>query len=443
MLGSHELRQKRAKLIEDAGAILAAAQAADRTMNAEEVLRFDAMHTDASAIWTQVERAERQETLDRELADARGRDTKTKKSTVENPDSPEAIASAEREAFRSWLAGGWGAMTPEQRQIQTRQRDRVGNANVSKMIAEAIASLSEETRAAQTVTTSGGGYLIPQGFQNELDIALKAFGGMRQACRTLTTATGNPLMWPTLDDTSNTGRLLTINTQVTNTGIAVGQVQLDAYKFSSESILVPSELDQDSAINIEEMVRTVMEERLGRVTNTYLTTGTGSSQPNGIVTAASDSGIDVDISDMATGADTTYLRLLEIVHSVDPAYRAMSGCGWMFHDTMLLDIRKVLDANKRPIFSDAVSPASLGSIGTLLGFPVFVNQDVPAPTTNTNKAVLFGALKKYIIRQVRPMIMLRLAERYADYDQIGYMAFERLDGELLNTAAVKYANSVT
>jgi HK97 family phage major capsid protein len=49
---------------------------------------------------------------------------------------------------------------------------------------------------------------------------------------------------------------------------------------------VPFELLQDSEIDIEATVLELLAERLGRITNTFFTVGTGGAQPRGIVTAA-------------------------------------------------------------------------------------------------------------------------------------------------------------
>ena len=84
-----------------------------------------------------------------------------------------------------------------------------------------------------TVTTTAGGYTIPQGFQAELIVALKAFGGLRTVARELNTPAGNDIPWPTMDDTGNVGELLAINTAAADGPVAFGPKTLKAYKYSS------------------------------------------------------------------------------------------------------------------------------------------------------------------------------------------------------------------
>ena len=54
--------------------------------------------------------------------------------------------------------------------------------------------------------------------------------------------------------------------------------------------------------------------------------------------------------------------------------------------------------------------------------------------------ILFGDFSKYLIRDVNDIRLVRMDERYADYDQVGFTAFMRSDGDLLDagTRPVKY-----
>lgn len=420
MRRSTELRQERAKLIEDAGKILTRVYETEgRSPNEEERQEFDRLHARADELKVEIEAIERQEERERELASLRAGDPG---APAGPSNDPRENANLETEAFRAWMRWGVAGMTPEQR--------AVANWADAAQIREAQAALPPELRA-QTVTTTGGGYLIAQEFQSELDKVLLAFGGMREASRILTTSTGATLDWPTVDDTSNTGELLDINLQVNQQDIAFSQVQFEAFKYSSKAVLVPVELSQDSAIDIDGIVRDLLAERLGRITNNHLTVGDGTSKPRGVVTAAADSTFGTD-----AGGALTYLNMLNLEHSIDPAYRGNPGVAFMVQDDGLKKIKSVLDGNNRPIFRGGLE--SPGGVDTVLGHPVIVNQDVPSAGTTANKAYLFGDFKKYITRIVRPMVMLRLVERYADYHQIGFFAFERLDGDLLNTNAVKW-----
>jgi HK97 family phage major capsid protein len=297
-------------------------------------------------------------------------------------------------------------------------------------------------RAAQTVTTTGGGYLVPQGFSNQLEEALKWFGGMWQAAEVFPTGTGSPLPWPTVDDTANAGELLPINTNAALQDFTFGQVNFGAFKYSSKLVQVPIELMQDSYFDLNSFLARMLGERLGRVTNPHFTTGTGTGQPTGIVTAATlgKAGL--------TGQTTSiiYDDLVDLYHSVDAAHRMSPGARWMMNDSSLKVIKKLKDTSGRPLWLNGYTSGFGSSFpGTILDRPYILNQDVATMAANA-KSVLFGDLSKYKIRLVQGTSLRRLDELFAQAGQVGFVAFMRTDGNLVDAGShpVKfYANSAT
>jgi len=288
-----------------------------------------------------------------------------------------------------------------------------------------------ESRAGLTVgTDSEGGYTAPEGFVNELERQMLAFNGPRQVCRVVRTANGSDLPWPTVNDTSNTGALLA---EATTIGSSVdptfGVTTFNAYKYSSKPILVSQELLEDSAFNLGEVIASLLGERLGRITAAQYTTGSGSSQPNGVVTA---SGLGV------TTASTTAItgdEIIDLAHSLDPAYRGLSSVGFMLHDTVLKAVRKLKDGDSRYLWEPSVQA---GVPDMLFGYPVSVNQDMSATITAADKTMLFGAFEKFVIRDVADIRLHRLEERYRDVDQTGFVAFFRTDSDTIQAAALKH-----
>jgi len=181
--------------------------------------------------------------------------------------------------------------------------------------------------------------------------------------------------------------------------------------------------------NIESLMDELFGERLGRLANSLLTTGTGSSQPNGIVTASSAG---------RTAAGTAALtadELIDLFHSVDPAYRGSPRCRWMFNDSTLASIRKLKDGQGNYLWQ--MGDVRNGEPAQLLGKPFSVNQAM-ADMGSSAKPVVFGDMSRYIVRKVLGFQILTLRERYAEFFQVGMVGFKRFDGELLNTAAVKH-----
>jgi HK97 family phage major capsid protein len=237
-----------------------------------------------------------------------------------------------------------------------------------------------------------------------------------------------------VDDTANVGELLAENVAAAAQDVVFSQIILKAYKYSSKIVLVSMELLQDSFFDIGTILRDLLAERIGRITNTHFTTGTGSGQPQGVVTG---SGLG---KTGAAGQTTTiiYDDLVDLEHSIDPLYRP--GSIFMMSDSALKVIKKLKDSSGRPIWqpgADASLQVGQAAFNNIMGYPYVINQDIAVPAINA-KSVLFGNFSKYIVRDVREFTLLRLEERYAEFGQVGFLAFTRSDGRFINAAAVKH-----
>lgn len=428
-----QLLEKRAKIFEEARSLVLQAERETRALTAEEQTKYDAIMVDVKALGDTIERSRQASDFSTELDKSVG------------PMAPLAAAkqapgSDLREAAMDrFIRGGVGALNDE-------QRTAFGQAITGKadqLHFRAASPLSD-------VTGSAGAYTIPQGFVYTLEKAMKWFGGMRQSrAKIVRTATGNPLPWPTMNDTGNTGELVAENSSVSQASseMSFGQITFNAYKYSSKLVLVPIELIQDSAFDVQGFVAEALGIRLGRITNNHYTVGTGSSQPNGVVTAAT-SGVTG-----ATGETSTlvYADLVNLIHSIDPAYRI--GAEFMLHDSTASVIEQLKDGNGRPLLNSSLAgisePVKAGEPGkatyTVLGYPVVINNDMATMAANA-KSVLFGDFSKFVIRDVLDFMLVRFGETYMASGQIGFLAFMRTDSDLVDagTHPIKYfANSAT
>ncbi len=406
---SKELREARAKLIADAQALL------NGNATAENRAKFDTMMADANVMKGDIDRYEAVEAAQAEL---RGTvvPPNAQPGNRENATDPAAVEARNKKhaaAFRSYLIRG----------------DRQG-----------LAEFRDDTNPMNVATGSEGGFFVPQGFQYEIETALKAFGGMREVARLLPTATGNTLSWPNSNDTGTVGEIVNENTAVDSAIASIGHVNLGAYKYSTKMVQVSLELVQDSAFDIESYLKEQFVIRLGRITNTHFTNGTGTAQPTGIlaVTGGATQGVTITGDTVNSGSDIAtvgYNDLVSIEHSIDPAYR--KGAKFMFADSTLKAIKKLTDTLGRPLFVPGLAEKAPD---TILGYQFQVNQDMPALGSNA-KPVIFGGLDKYIIRSVKELTVLRLNERFADFGQVAFLGFARYDGRLLDagTHPVKYA----
>lgn len=428
--------EQRARDWNEAKAIVELAASEQRAKTPEEQARYDKLVADVDAATETIEREQREAAANAQR-DALMNQVRTESRVLPGGDKvvKRAVVPTSTEeyedAFRSWMVGGHGALTAEQRAALA-----PGRASTKPN------DLNLEQRAALTVTTTGGGYVIPQGFMAMLISEQKRYGAVENVAYTFDTPDGATLELPTVADTATSGRLLAINTALTDTAITFGHITFVSYLYTSDVILVPWQLAQDwGAEPLEGWMARIAGERVGRITNTHFTTGDGSSKPSGIVTGASSA---------VTAAGTTsvtYSELLQLLHSIDPAYRENAGvlnaagrpagAMWMFNDTTLRKLREMTDDVGRPLWQAGLSATEPS---TLLGYPYQVNQDVAAMTTGL-KPIYFGNMNYYGVRRVTGgNVLVRLEERYADALQTGYFFYRRTDGRMIDPGAdpVKY-----
>ncbi len=314
-----------------------------------------------------------------------------------------------------------------------------------------MADADAEFRAAGEGTNSAGGYLVPPGWWQRLQVALKAFGGTAADFEQISTDSGQPMQWATVDPTTTVGTLIGENTQISDVDYVFGQGTLGAYMYTSGVQKVSFQLANDSAFDLDNFVAQRVGESLGRAGAASAISGTGSSQPLGIVpalgaksSAGTSGGTIAGTGGYVTLAaaaavknfagSTTELiantlnstTLLSMIAAVDPAYRAL-GARWYFNDNQILGLRSQVDANGRPLLNlqDGLTE---GSPGTLFGYPVMVDQNIPNLTASTTGGPIFGHLQSAMVkRTVTQSGLLSLHERYADFLQVGYIGYMRWD----------------
>lgn len=395
------LREKKARLFTECREILDLADADKRSLTKEENEKYDAVEKDLDECQTTIDRVER---LARFEADKAIEIEKTAKEAKKPEDEVKERNENYNESFFKYLRTGINGLLPED--ITTLQKGFIAN--------------NGQVRAPQTTQTDGtGGFVIPQGFNSDIFVALKSFGGVREVSRILSTETGNPMDWPLSDPTSNSGEWLAENTEAAEQVENFTSNSLEAWTASSKFIKAPIQFIQDEAINFEEFLRERLVERIGRLTNVAYTTGDGSSKPHGFVASANVG------KTLASATTIVSDELFDLQHSLNSAYRNKST--WMFNDTTLKVVRKFKDSDGQYVFRPGLTE---GAPDSLLGRPFQINEDM-ASLGASAKAIAIGDFSNYVIRDVLAMTIIRLNELFAEKLQIGWIGFLRTDGRLM------------
>lgn len=300
-----------------------------------------------------------------------------------------------------------------------------------RLTPEQLNMLEKRGTSTQVVgTTTLGGYLVPPGYLYEIERKMASYSGILQAASVFYTDMGNTITMPTEDDTSTSAVLIAEAGAFTIQDLTFGQIQFDAYKYGTAA-KVSYELMQDAGFDVGAEITNSFSSRFGRKLNTDCTTGDGSGKPNGVVTAST-------LGKTAASASAiTFNEMLDLLHSVDPAYRDAPNCGFMMHDNVLAALKKIQlgTGDVTPLWMPSVRE---GEPDKILGKRYWINQGMASSIATATKVVLFGDFSKYRIRIVKDMTVVRLNELYAANGLVGYQAYMRFDGELVNSAAVKH-----
>lgn len=410
MANAIELRESMARIAANARAKLEEVQDNTTDERSAEIEReFDAMMADHDQL---DQRAARIEKVD--AADARANEVDvSKRPQFENRSSlavDNGVSIDYRTAFAQMISvGGVGYMTQEARSV-----------------------LETEHRIQTAGTGNQGGFTVPVELAGYIEKAMLATGPMYDSniFTTINTTAGNTFNIPTIDDTAKVAVAHTEGTQPTDdAGVdaVFAQKTLSAFAFDTEWLRWSAELNADSVLNMESLLGELLGERMGRTANTALTTGTGSSAVEGIVTGSS-----LGVTAAAVAA-VTGDEILDLIHSVDPSYRASPNTAIMMNDTTLKAVRKLKDGDGNYLWQ--MGNFQAGVPNSLLGYNVVINQGMDDMAA-TKKVMLFGDMKKYYVRKVGAPSLYIARERFApDFGILGYV---RLDGCVVNSAAIKH-----
>lgn len=315
-----------------------------------------------------------------------------------------SVAEARQmKVLESMLRGGYQALSSEER------------------------ALFKEMRAQATNVDTKGGFTVPTQFRDRVVESMSAFGGVANISTVFETDGGQPITWVTTDGTADEGVMIGEAEEGGEKDVEFGQVAIGAKKMTSKTIKISDELLQDSGVDIVGLLVRRIASRLGRGEAKQLLTGDG--QGNNI------KGLLNQLTGGATSAvagSITHSDLLQLKHSVDPAYR-VAKAHWAFNDKTLLGFKQLKDSTGRPLWLPDVAGVAPATID---GDQYQIDQGMPDVAAG-KKAVLYGDFSYFQIRRVKGMALRRLDEKYAESGLVGFLMFHRFDALLEDTAAVK------
>ena len=285
---------------------------------------------------------------------------------------------------------------------------------------------NQEQRALAPSTT---GAPVPTSFYNQIIGIAKFVGPMLSTSTMLRTASGEPLQIPS-QATYSTGTK-TAAGSVLSAGDPTFNAftTLQSWKYGG-IISVARELLEDTGVDLLGFLADQIGVGLGSSVNAALTNGTGTVEPNGLITMAGSALVGgTGVSGAAT-AD----NLIDLVYSLDTIARKRPGAGFQMNRSSIAAVRKLKDNYGRYIFEPSLS-ADKNDL--LLSYPIFENPDMASAGTGV-KSVVFGDLASYYVREVGGIRLDRSDDYAFANDQVTFRYTWRGDGALVQNSHVKY-----
>ena len=386
-----ELREKRAKAWDAAKAFLDTKRGGDGLLSAEDTSTYEKMESDVVALGKEIERLERQATIDMELSKA-----------ISNPIINEPTKTGTEKTGRAsaeYRKAFWNAM-----------RDKGGY---------------EVRNALQIGTDSEGGYLVPDEFERTLVEALEEENIFRRLANVISTSSGDRKI-PVVAS-KGTASWVDEEGVIPESDDSFGQVSIGAYKLAT-MIKVSEELLNDSVFNLESYITREFARRIGNKEEEAFFVGDGTGKPTGLLNTTGGGQVGVT---SASATAITLDEVLDLFYSLKAPYR--NKAVFVMNDATIKAIRKLKDGNGQYLWQPSIQA---GTPDTILNRPLYTSAYVPTIEAGA-KTVVFGDFSYYWVADRQGRVFKRLNELFAATGQVGFIATQRVDGKLILPEAIK------
>lgn len=390
-----ELRAKRKKAIEDARALVNAADAEKRSMSDDEQRQYDAFFKEAQTLGDRIKIEE----------DLREQERRTE----------ETRAQSEEENRGN---GGDNSETEESRELMESFRGFLRSGIVSGDGAEAFRALSAG------VNTEGGYLVTPEQFVAQLIQEIDDMLFIRQRATVYPLMTAASLGVPTLDsDPSDADWTTELATGNEDNAMRFGKRAMTPHPMAKR-IKVSKQLLRTSALPVEAIVRARLAYKFAVTQEKAYMIGNGDKRPLGIFFASS-AGIPTsrDISEGNTATEVSFDGLISAKYALKQQYWGRAD--WVFHREVVKEIAKLKDGEGQYIWRESVRE---GEPDRLLGRPVMMSEYAPAVMTANQYVGALGDFSNYWIVDSLQFQLQRLDELYAESNQTGFIGRYEGDG---------------
>jgi HK97 family phage major capsid protein len=266
----------------------------------------------------------------------------------------------------------------------------IGSGDYKKRWCNALMRGDAAEFRALALSTSGAG--IPTDMERRIVDKLQQASVMRSLAKV---SQINSKRTITIGDALPTTALITEAASITASDPTFGSaVSVVPYKFATR-VLMSQEFIED-AIGTGDIgtgldyVADKCAMSIGLSVENYLTTGSNTSEPQGIAYAAFGQNVDLGAggANNAWDNDVTGDNLIDAVHKIKPQYRTGPKFAWVMHDSCIATVRKLKVNTTDYIWKPSENGGLVqGLPGTIYGIPYYANAYMTTATTTTNGKV--------------------------------------------------------
>ena len=392
IMGINELRELKEKTWEDAKNFLNSKRANGGVMSVEDGVVYDKMSAELDKINADIARLEHLEKIENELKQPTSVSVKAPPDAVANSNTSEFRIRSTKEYYTDFI-----------------------NAMRGRAIGNSLIVGSDPD----------GGYLVPDEYERQLIDGLEEENLIRRLATTIITDSGERQI-PVVAS-KGTAAWVEEEGDIPESDNKFGQVTLGAHKVAT-MIKISVELMKDSAFNMESYIAAEFARRIGVKEEEAFVVGDGNKKPTGILAASGGANVAVTA---ASATEITLDEVLDLFYSLKSPYRDKAV--FIANDLTMKEIRKLKDNNGQYLWQPAIRE---GTPDTIVGKSIYTSSFVPQMEAG-KKSLIFGDLKYYWIADRQSRTFQRLNEVYAKNGQVGFVAFQRVDGKLILPEAVQ------
>lgn len=376
-----EMIEKRHRAWEGAKAFVESNKDSDGLLSKEHTEQYQAMEEKVINFSKEIDRLQREEAMEKELAKPLNKPIKEKPQQEQNVKTGRA-----RKEYKDGML----------------QALRTNFKQISDVLQEGV--------------DSDGGYLVPEEYDNRLIQVLDEENIMRGLATIIQTSGDHKI---NLAGNKPAAAWIDEGGELSFSNATFTQTLLDAHKLHV-AIKVTEELLYDSAFNLEQYITEQFGKALANAEEDAFLNGDGQNKPTGIF-HADNGGTFLDKVTTIKADD-----IINLIHALKRPYRKKAV--FIINDKTIAHIRKFKDGNGAYLWQPSYQQ---GEPDRLLGYPIYTSAFAPENT------IAFGDFSYYNIGDRGSRSFKALTELFAGNGMIGYVAKERVDGKLLLQEAVQ------